>query len=289
MACSAKPHSFSLIGDPSILAFLPRSALDWHRDGGHPPTPATPPCVRVRTRRFELVTLAFIDQRWKSERFEVGVGKPNREGFGPSEVPGTASATGRVASQSRTNAQCQPCRSTTAGCFPLPPQSCTQSQPDPTSQVNQHIWRFTETEIASPAPEIGSQFRDCRFHADAFGPSRGFPDSMLKPFQSLRRNHALNLWTGTKAKSEELPFLRSRHRALGLIHFEFELAGDEPRYGFPSPADRPVGCLRRCCNHPRIAGSGVRVALTLGRVRRARGWITGVKVDLPGECLLRWV
>src|SRR5271165_4128436 len=32
-------------------------AFDWHRGGGHPPTPATPPCVRVRTRRFELVTL----------------------------------------------------------------------------------------------------------------------------------------------------------------------------------------------------------------------------------------
>src|SRR5712692_9364706 len=28
-----------------------------HRGGGCPPTPATPPCVRVRTRRFELVTL----------------------------------------------------------------------------------------------------------------------------------------------------------------------------------------------------------------------------------------
>src|ERR1022692_3467687 len=29
---------------------------DRHRGGGHPPTPATPPCVRVRTRRFETVT-----------------------------------------------------------------------------------------------------------------------------------------------------------------------------------------------------------------------------------------
>src|SRR5271169_2603953 len=52
-----------------------------HRDGGHPPTLATPPCVRVRTRRFELVTLTPIDQRWKSEQFEVSVGKPNRESF----------------------------------------------------------------------------------------------------------------------------------------------------------------------------------------------------------------
>ncbi len=90
-------------GGPRLRSFvqgalLPVSPSDRHRGGGHPPTPATPPCVRVRTRRFELVTLTPIDQRWKSERFEVGVGKPNREGFGPSEVPGAASTTGRVAS-----------------------------------------------------------------------------------------------------------------------------------------------------------------------------------------------
>ena len=30
-------------------------AFDRHRGGGHPPTPATPLCVRVRTRRFEMV------------------------------------------------------------------------------------------------------------------------------------------------------------------------------------------------------------------------------------------
>jgi hypothetical protein len=52
---------------------FPTSRLDRHRGGGHPPTPATPPCIRVRTRRFELVRLAFIDQRWKSERFEVSI------------------------------------------------------------------------------------------------------------------------------------------------------------------------------------------------------------------------
>jgi hypothetical protein len=38
---------------PDILPAAP----DRHRGGGHPPTPATPPCVRVRTRRFESVTL----------------------------------------------------------------------------------------------------------------------------------------------------------------------------------------------------------------------------------------
>jgi len=30
-----------------------RRCLDRHRGGGHPPTPATPPCVRIRTRRFD--------------------------------------------------------------------------------------------------------------------------------------------------------------------------------------------------------------------------------------------
>jgi hypothetical protein len=38
------------------------TAVDWHRGGGRPPTPATPPCIRVRTRRFESVTLTFLDQ-----------------------------------------------------------------------------------------------------------------------------------------------------------------------------------------------------------------------------------
>jgi len=81
-------------------------AFDRHRGGGHPPTPATPPCVRVRTRRFELVTLAAIDQRWKSERCEVSIGKPNREGFGPGQIPGAESAAGRVIGQSWANPQC---------------------------------------------------------------------------------------------------------------------------------------------------------------------------------------
>jgi hypothetical protein len=44
---------------------LPSATLsfnDRHRGGGHPPTPATPPCIRVRTRRFESVTLTLLEQ-----------------------------------------------------------------------------------------------------------------------------------------------------------------------------------------------------------------------------------
>ncbi len=42
--------------------YIPVRPFDRHRGGGRPPTPATPPCVRVRTRRFESVTLTFLEQ-----------------------------------------------------------------------------------------------------------------------------------------------------------------------------------------------------------------------------------
>jgi hypothetical protein len=51
----ASPHG-------AQLATAATSRLDRHRGGGHPPTPATPPCVRVRTRRFESVTLTVLEQ-----------------------------------------------------------------------------------------------------------------------------------------------------------------------------------------------------------------------------------
>src|ERR1700730_13197259 len=35
------------------LGLLQSCPSDRHRGGGHPPTPATPPCVRIRTRRFD--------------------------------------------------------------------------------------------------------------------------------------------------------------------------------------------------------------------------------------------
>src|SRR6516164_2062019 len=63
----------------TLWAGVVLTPVDRHRGRSHPRTPATPPCVRVRTRRFESVTLASINQRWKSERFEVGIRKPHGE------------------------------------------------------------------------------------------------------------------------------------------------------------------------------------------------------------------
>jgi hypothetical protein len=50
-------HGFWVISKQALAI----NRLDRHRGGGHPPTPAPPPCVRVRTRRFELVALALVD------------------------------------------------------------------------------------------------------------------------------------------------------------------------------------------------------------------------------------
>src|ERR1035441_7711115 len=107
------------------LARLPgqctRSRFDRHRGGGHPPTPATPPCVRVRTRRFETVTLTFLEQRRKSQRFEVCLGKPYVEGLGEREIRGATATASHIGRQLWTHPQLKQCRPTTAGCFPLPP------------------------------------------------------------------------------------------------------------------------------------------------------------------------
>ena len=60
---------------PNLTAPVNTSAFDRHRGSGCPLTPATPPCVRVRTRRFEMVTLVRILQIRETERFEIGRGK----------------------------------------------------------------------------------------------------------------------------------------------------------------------------------------------------------------------
>ena len=43
---------------------------------------------------------------------------------------------------------------------------------------------------------------------------RVLPDPSLEPIQSIWRNCKLDVWTDRKAEPEELPILRSCHRAL---------------------------------------------------------------------------
>jgi hypothetical protein len=95
--------SFRITDDGEVTELVPACRQDRHRGDGHPPTPATPPCVRVRTRRFETVTLALIDQGRKSEGFEVRIRKPHSESLGSGERPRATPAACRVAGQTREN------------------------------------------------------------------------------------------------------------------------------------------------------------------------------------------
>src|SRR5207244_12216478 len=84
-------------------------------------------------------------------------------------------------------------------------------------ESDQYLGRFAEAEIAAPASHVRGQLVHCRLDAHAVGPSRDLPDSSLEPFQRFRRNRAPDVRTGRKAEPKELPFQRSRHRALCLV------------------------------------------------------------------------
>src|SRR4029077_2513018 len=121
------------------------------------------------------------------------------------------------------------CRSTTPWGFPLAPKSCPQPQPDPARESYQHLGGFGEAEIAPPPPHIRGHLFYCSRDADAPGPAGDLPDSPLEPFQRFRRDHALDVRTSREAEPEELPLLRSCHRALRLVYLERELLCDEAR------------------------------------------------------------
>src|ERR1019366_1405177 len=58
--------------------------------------------------------------------------------------------------------------------------------------------------------------------------------------QSLWRNDTLDVWTGAEAESEKLPLLRTRHRALSLIHLELEHLHDELGNALHHPLPGPL-------------------------------------------------
>jgi hypothetical protein len=57
--------------------------LDRDRGAPHDAAPPTPPGIGVPTSAVREVALTCAKQGWKTERSEVCVGKPHREGFAP--------------------------------------------------------------------------------------------------------------------------------------------------------------------------------------------------------------
>jgi hypothetical protein len=146
----------------------------------------TGPYTAVR----ELIPF-LVDERRKSKRFEVGIGKPNREGLGTCEIPGTKSAASGVTRQPRTDPEFQQSCSTTTLGFPLPPQSSPKPQTHPADETNQHFGSFAKAEVTSPAPQIRNQFGHRSFNADALCRACDFPNSLLETLQGFGRNREL--------------------------------------------------------------------------------------------------
>src|SRR5437870_11572117 len=60
-----------------------------HRGSGHPLSPATPPYMGVRIRRFSSVELEYVQQPRKTERIEVSNRKGGLQGGAVGQTPGT--------------------------------------------------------------------------------------------------------------------------------------------------------------------------------------------------------
>jgi hypothetical protein len=96
-------HSLSHWLHLTLIAWIASELLKLAPNGGlgdySLTQPATPPCVRVRTRRFESVTLTVLEQGRKSERSEVRIRERHRQGLGLCEVPRAATAAGGITRQ----------------------------------------------------------------------------------------------------------------------------------------------------------------------------------------------
>ena len=65
-----------------------------HRGSGHPLSPATPPDMRVRIRRFSSVELEYVQQPRKTEHIEVSNRKRRRQGRTVGDAPWSMGTTG---------------------------------------------------------------------------------------------------------------------------------------------------------------------------------------------------
>jgi hypothetical protein len=79
------------VEDPAVNE---KSASNRHRGSGRPLSPATPPYVRVRIRRFSSVELEYVQQPRKTERIEVSNRKCGLQGRAVGQTPGPMGTAG---------------------------------------------------------------------------------------------------------------------------------------------------------------------------------------------------
>src|SRR5262249_2840082 len=151
------------------------------------------------------------------------------QGFRMGQMPVAMGSTGSISCQFGPDTQLNQHCPSAAWSFPLPPQRHPKTQTNPASQLNQHVRRFAEAEIAAPTSHIRGQSCHCRLQAHAFSMSRDFANPLLKPLDGLRRNPTPNLRTIGETASAKLSLLRSRHLRLLVVYLQLESFCDEAR------------------------------------------------------------
>jgi hypothetical protein len=109
-------------------------AFNRHRGSGHPLSPATPPYMRVRIRRFSSVGLKHTQQPRKTERIEVSHRKGGLQGRTVGQTPGTMRTAGGLSrasplavGKSRSTAVPESLASAASGSPATPTLSCRRS------------------------------------------------------------------------------------------------------------------------------------------------------------------
>jgi len=82
------------VEDFHLLVSAPCRAHNRHRGSGHPLSPAPPPYMRVRIRRFSSVELERIQQPRKTARIEVSNRKCGLQGRAVGQAPGAMGTAG---------------------------------------------------------------------------------------------------------------------------------------------------------------------------------------------------
>jgi len=211
---------------------------DRHRGGGHPPTPATPPYVRDRIRRFGGLSEGSGPRRGIPSASKKRLGRAWQTEGSWLRRQGPRALAAVFRAHRRLTPRCTSSALRRVKCFPLRPQHRPQAAPNPRVQMHEHPGCLAETKVAPPAPKIRRQVLHHLLQAHTPLPTRQFPDALLEAAFRFRCQAPLRRRPPREAETQKLALLRSNHGAFRLVDLESEPLRDEPRYTAHHPLPR---------------------------------------------------
>ena len=210
------------LGTNSRRRLRRRPALNRDRGEPHGPAPPTPPCIRVRTRRFGgLIGLLGTREGRPSAASEALGNARVRAGLllsrqGPCGLPAVCAARSRPTPRRRSSANLVRPR---FHCF----QGTARSRRLIHSSSPRNTWSFAEAEVGAPSFEIARQFFDDLREAAAAGSARQFPHSRFEPGHRLRRQASLDGCPDVKLKPRNFRIRGAATALFALLTLSFNL------------------------------------------------------------------